>query len=392
MRILACSAGSFYRNNWIAFSANKKSPSQVTASIETQKENKYIKYAGFLAGGLAVIGTGIYIYKHKSLPKNIKSIETHDLLTPLPDEKLANSLPENIREALSLNNNYEKFKQFIMNPPKQNITGSGANSVVYEIPFLDKYVLKVLNADKKTEPNRIPIGIFPPDVNLGQPVWIHPEDYKLIILNKVSGKPNSVKDWSGIIWNKELSKPVNVNLEQAVGYYQNITKISAMKQSVFDDLAMQLKVLDTTPKFEGDPIPGFKTDCINPNNLLVDFKNNKLNIIDYFGKDKPDHQNSYMDMVAVIGDFTLLPEFYDLLKPVQQKQLLNAIKIIDEKSFKAAQKVGLSTDKNVFIKFINETNKYFPIPGVKKPDGVNEYVRSYDVRAKKFVELLAGLN
>ena len=48
--------------------------------------------------------------------------------------------------------------------------------------------------------------------------------------------------------------------------------------------------------------------------------------------------------------------------------------------------MGLSTDKNVFLNFINKMNKYFPIPSVKKSE-TEEYIRSYDVRAKALVEM-----
>ena len=164
-----------------------------------------------------------------------------------------------------------------------------------------------------------------------------------------------------------------------------------MDQSVFDDFANQVKILDTTPKYSGDINIGFKTDSINPNNLLIDFKNNKLSVIDYFAKDQPEYQNSYMDMVALITDFTLMPEFYDLLKPNLQRQLLTSFKKIDDKCFKAAEKAGLSTDKTVFMIFINKTNKYFPIQGVKKADGNGEYIRQYDNTAKHLLNVLESL-
>lgn len=391
MRISACTGVNPYHRSNLNFSAVTKSPSQLKTAAEPENNSKLLKTASCAAGALVLLGTGIYIWKHKKLPKNTTLQQKIETLTPLPDEALAHSLPEKVKNALSVNNNYEKFKNFIASPPKDIKPATGANSSVYEMPFLDKYVLKVLNPDKKTEPNKIPLGIFPPDVNLGQPVWIHPDNYRIILLKKVSGKPNAIENWSGTIWNKELNAPMQVTPEQAMIHFTNLSRISKMEQSVFDDLAQQIKILDTTPKMEGDTLPGFKTDCINPNNLMVDFKNNKMNIIDYFGKDHPAHQNSHMDMVAVIGDFTLFQEYCDLLNPSLQKQMLNALKTVNEKSFKAAQKVGLTTDKHVFLNFIDETNKYFPIPGVKKPNGTGEYVRSYDVRAREFLELIESL-
>ena len=94
-------------------------------------------------------------------------------------------------------------------------------------------------------------------------------------------------------------------------------------------------------------------------------------------------------MVAVIGDFTLYPEYYDRLNHEQQKKLIQCLKTIENKSFKAAEKAGLSTDKNIFLSFINKMNKYFPIPSVKKSE-TEEYIRSYDVRAKAFVEMFSN--
>ena len=391
MKVLACQNYSVYRKN-IYF----KSKDNSTAANPGggAKNDRAVKAYIWGAAALTALGSGVYVWKHKSIPKNTGKSGINNIIeTPLPDEPLANSLPEVLRKKLSVNHNFDKFKSLISSPDRKLEIGSGANSRVYDIPFLPEYVLKILNPDKNVEPNRIPLGIFPQDVNLGQPVWIHPDNYKIILLKKVTGSPNSVKDWSDVIYDKITKIPRSVTTEQAQEYYRNFMRIAAMPQSSFYNLARQIQVLDTTPKFPGETVNvGFKTDCINPNNLLVDFKNNRLNIIDYFGKDKPDHKNSYMDMVAVISDFTLMPEFYDLMKPQQQKKFLKALKTLDEKCFEGAKKADLTTDKSVFSGFINETNKFFPIQSVKKPDGSGEYVRQYDKTAQKLLDLLASLN
>lgn len=365
---------------------------------ENVNNNKFRNNSLIIAGALCLAGVGIYISKRRPPVKNpvIKPQEIHNApkiqpkpeikITKLPDEKLAKSLPQELVAKLSVGNNYEKFKQLLLTPDSTKIAGSGANSVVYNIDFLDDYVLKVLNSNKKADPNRIPIGLFPENINLGQPVWEHPDKKGILILKKVSGEPNSIKNWSCTIFDENVKLPRSVTQEQANEYFDKISKISQMDQEVFDDLANQIKVLDVTSKYHGDVTPGFKTDSVNPNNLLVDFEKNKLGIIDYFAKDNAVYQNSYMDMVAVISDFTLYPEYYDHLNTEQQKKLIQYLKTIENKSFKAAKKVGLSTDKNVFLNFINKMNKYFPIPSVKKSE-TEEYIRSYDVRAKALVEM-----
>lgn len=384
--------------------------------LENKDDNKRRLNNSFLiGGGLTLLGAGIYLYTRRKPAKNMTKLEIADDIPirpdkpvetkpkpqnkpevkevkqevkplPLPDEKLANSLPEFIRAKLSINNNYERFKNLLASQNKASIAGEGANSVVYNIDFLDEYVLKVVKPDIKADPNNIPVGLFPNNVNLGQPVWINPDNQRILLLKKVSGVPNSINNWSGTIYDKKLGKPLSVTKEQAFDYFEKITKISQLEQAVFDDLANQIQVLNTTPKHPNDLYPGFKTDSVNPNNLLVDFENNKLGVIDYFARNNDIYKNSHMDMVAMISDFTLYPEYYDHLNSSQQEKLLQCLKIIENKSFKAAEKVGLSTDKEIFLNFINKINKYFPIPSVKKSD-TEEYIRSYDVRAKAFVDM-----
>ena len=169
MKISACSAyGLSYRRMPVFSSDNKQVPQKNESEI---KKEKLVKASVYAAGALALLGTGIYIWKHKRTPNSLPvSKKSADIATPLPDEPLANSLPEFIKQKLSVNNNFNKFKKFLSEPDKKSEIGSGANSVVYDMPFLKGYVLKVLNPEKNTEPNKIPLGIFPENVNLGQPV------------------------------------------------------------------------------------------------------------------------------------------------------------------------------------------------------------------------------
>lgn len=366
----------------------QKQPSDSISSKNTttqQNINSIYKTTGAAIAGLSVVGAGIYFIHRKNLKTARK------LFHQLPDTPLANSLPQNIRKELSYSDKYQKFLKFLFNPPEENLAGKGANSKVYNIPFLDKYVLKVLKPKSYYKPLEVPLNIFPDDVNLGQPVWVHPENYRLILLKKISGEPHSIKNWSSTIWDEKIRDAVPVTKEQAHQYYTQVTRIAGMEQSVFDDLALQIKTLDDAVNIEYGVPHGFKTDSINPNNLMVDYEKNKLSVIDYFTKTKPQHQNSYLDMVSVITDFTLFHEYYDLLGANEQKKLLQAIKQIDKKSFAAAVKIGLDTDENTFINFINYTNKYFHVPGVPKPDGNGEYIRQYGHSTGNMLSLLKHL-
>ena len=348
----------------------------------SSKNNAFLLSAAAL---LAVVGCVVGV---KAYIRHLNTKLLENLPTPLPEGHIADSFSDTLKKELSINHRFDKLMSFIEHPQEDKIAGTGANSKVYNLPFLNKYVLKILDPRKRAEPNQIPIGIFPENVNLGQPVWVHPDNFRIMLLKKVSGEPHSIADWSSTIWHKDLRKALTVSKQQAEDYYGKVIKIASLKQKVYNDLAYQIKILDSTPKSPNDYFIGFKTDSINPNNLLVDLKKEKLNFIDYFGKNNPEHKNSYLDMVSVITDFTLFREYYDWLEPKKQKLLLSAIKTIDKKSYLAAKNIDLSTDKNRFVDFIDFTDRYFHVSSVPKHDGHGEYVRQYGISAKYMLKLL----
>ena len=141
--------------------------------ISKPEKRPLVKDTLLLAGsGIAL--SGIYLLNKARFPKPVV----------LPDEPLANSLPKDIKKILSFDKRYEEFKNYIQNPDKKRIKGIGSNSTVYAIPNMDKYVLKILKPGLSKNPNEIPIGAIPDKVNLGQPVWEHPENSRISILKK----------------------------------------------------------------------------------------------------------------------------------------------------------------------------------------------------------------
>ncbi len=384
MRISAAGGINFISRPVQMQSAKKVDNQEKTSVSRPEQRLNVYKTTGIAISGLSLIGAGIYLIHRKNL-KAAKNI-----FTPLPDTLLAKSLPENIQGELSYNHKYERFLEFLNNPPAENVSGTGANSVVYNIPVLDNYVLKILKPQAYIDPDTLPINMFPDNVNLGQPVWIHPQNFRIMLLKKVFGEPHSIKNWSSTIWDPGIKKGVPVSEQQSLRYYNQVTKIANMPQSTFDNLALQIKILDNAGKTPASVMTGFKIDSINPNNLMVDYKNNRLNVIDYFAKNKPQHQNSYLDMVAVITDFTLFREYYDLLTPQMQKKLIKAIKTIDKKSFSAAVKTELDTDEKKFTDFIKFIDKLFPVANVTGRNG-KEYIRQYGVSANYMIELLKSI-
>lgn len=307
-----------------------------------------------------------------------------------PTSSLIESLPKEVRQELKNENDFLTFLDKIKNSSdfrKQHNIGNGANSAVYEIPQLENYALKVVNSNKQ-DPNGIPIGAIDSKINLGQPVWQSSEKPNIYILKKITGQPYSINNWSKTLWDPEKNSPQAVTKEQAEHYYSNLVKVSQMEQSAYDDLAQQIKTLDTILKSKNDVHPGFKIDCINPNNLIVDFSKNKMHIIDYFGKTSDYHKNSAFDMLAVISDFALLPEYADKLEKNKSENLVRLLKEVEQKSLIAAQNVGLSTNINDFTDYINETSRWFKPAMLKDESNSKEYVRLYDKRIDGLFTLL----
>lgn len=257
--------------------------------------------------------------------------------------------------------------------------GKGANSKVYEIPTMPDFVLKIL---KEKDKNNIDTKEFPRGVNLGQVVWIDPKDDKTLILKKVNGKPHSLENWSDIILNKETNMPDKVTQKNAEIFFSKVEEIAKMDQKAFDHLAYEIKTLDDL---------GYKVDCINPNNLLVDNEKQTIHIIDYFKvkeKEKHLYKNSYLDMPAIMLDFALYPEYIDNLSEENQGKLKAYTKAINTKCYLAAKNEGLTTDTKPFETYMLTTSRWFTAHSVTNEKTGKLYPRYYDVRCFDFIKML----
>lgn len=298
--------------------------------------------------------------------ENIPAFYGRDLVktNPLPEE-ISSKMPQgySIQDLIKLAQTDE------------NKLGQGANSIVYAIPHLDDYALKVLNRD---DPNKIDMSEFPSDVNLGQPVWQDEKNPRILILKRIGGKEHSIPNWSRTV----NTPPLQVTKEQASDFAKQLSTISSMPQNTFDQLAKDVKVLSDK---------GYKLDSINPNNLLVDEEKQQIHIIDYFKvnpKETHLYQNSCFDLIAVTCDFTLFPEYFDKMSDEEKQSTINSVKTITDKMYKGCDKAGLSCDDEKYITYINETSKWFPIPSIRNEKTGGEYVRAYNIRMLDFMDMV----
>lgn len=317
----------------------------------------------------------------KNLQKQEKTISTNYKSIPAfygRDLVKTNLLPLEILK--NIPKGYSIQDLIKMAQTEENKLGQGANSIVYSIPRLDDYVLKVLNKD---DPNRINMNEFPSNINLGQPVWQDDKNPRILILKKIEGKEHSIPNWSKTIWDGANYTPLNVTKEQAKLFHTQLNDLAQMPQSAFDELTEKAKILSDK---------GYKLDSINPNNLIVDTEKQQIHIIDYFKVANPNethlYQNSYMDLVAIALDFTLFPEYYDKMDETEKADTIQNAKTIRDKLYKGAEKSSLSCDDERFKTFIRTTSRWFPAHSVPNEKTGGVYFRYYDVRLEDFMDMI----
>jgi hypothetical protein len=261
---------------------------------------------------------------------------------------------------------------------KGKLEGEGENSKVYAISGIPDFVLSVPKSvvdffeNTSSDQSKAMIGEFIPETdpfngeNLGQsigsirinlPYKISPYNDTIgaKILVRVKGSQHSIENWPHYVTNQyELTH------SHAITFLEKVEKISNMPDESYSKFAEKVKLLSEN---------GYKMDSINPNNLLIHEKD--INIVDY--EKNCDIENSSYDMICSILDLRLFGKFHSLLDENEQKRLINAAKIVIEKSRKAAQKVNLTENKQTYIRYLNDADNIYSI---------DDHIKSYELLKK----------
>ena len=212
-----------------------------------------------------------------------------------------------------------------------NLIGEGHFKLVYKIDGLKDFVLAVL----KGEFNQASVSAFEasekflPKYNFGQPIATN--NNGLLILGKVNGKEHSIHNWHrfGIMGEE-------INPSHAVDFLSKIEEIKTFPLDAFEHFSSEIKYLNEN---------SIRMDSINPNNILIDSEAKTLNFIDVEYKDifnvLPRPFNSVSDIIAIFLDSLLHRKFVEMLTNSQQKNLLEASKLIIEKCKAAASNINL---------------------------------------------------
>lgn len=240
------------------------------------------------------------------------------------------------------------------NIKEENLLGTGANSCVYS--FNDKNLGKwAIKADKTPFEASSKLLFRKTNdefegINVGQEIAKSGDRYR--ILKKIEGNTHSLKDWS-----YKINGNIPISATESLQFVSSLYEIASFPQSTFDDYANQLKLLSDK---------GYKQDSINPNNILVNSKQQKLHIIDSFKADNESHVNSRLDLINVLLDFSFFDQIYNQLDETGKAELLKSAQTIINKCNIASKKANLPQDEKTYLKYLEEVDKWFGVHLVEK--------------------------
>lgn len=191
--------------------------------------------------------------------------------------------------------------------------GEGSANIAYEIPENLEYVMRFPRESAKSGMLKIVEDIFP-ELNIGQTVA---EIGNIKVSKKQTGIP------AGVPYKDRLGG----SMQNVLTYRKHIFRTAEMPQAAYDDLADTFKRLNEH---------GYSFDMANPNNILVDEKNKKFNLVDDLNEIVDDEdQNSYASLALPLIDTFFAPNLSF------SADIAPSWKVIIEKSRKAAQNADL---------------------------------------------------
>lgn len=215
----------------------------------------------------------------------------------------------------------------------KNLLGSGTFAKVYEIPNVSKYVLRVAHDRHDREFFKFPLKEVHDEFwgfNFGQK--IADNENGVTILKRVYGTSHGFSN-PGQKDNDSLF--LTEHAQEVLG---QIVEVSAFPLDAYKGLAKMIKRLN----YSSD----FILDSLNPNNLLVDRVNQKLNIVDLSDRNKfkgiKDCRQDSADMTSLLLVVPFHRKIYDKLPTQEEKELLKRhSRLVMAKVARAAKEVGL---------------------------------------------------
>ncbi len=249
----------------------------------------------------------------------------------------------------------------------ENKLGEGVSKVVYSIDGIDDYVIARLKKENKKAGVKFQKCENPyPKYDFSLPVL---ENNKFMIMKKLEGKSIGIDDWH-IKYKGVVKRGEKIDTKDAKEFLQNIIELEKLPLESFVDFANQAKYLSDR---------GVKIDLFNPNNVMIDFANKKIQYFDFFEDFlnfsflKPDI-NCTQDIICVLCDALLHDEFMKALDDSDKEKLYEATKSIIQKCETAGKIAGLSDDSSISEKTYSYVQDFF----IKKGLDDNKFLEYYE--------------
>lgn len=230
-----------------------------------------------------------------------------------------------------------------------NKLGEGREGDVFQIEKIPKYVVKIPKnySIDQIKGNFIKVKDEFPANNFGQAIALNSDG--ILILKRVYGQPHGpLMGKVSKQQHKLMSDDVKMTLKQ-------IIEISKFPQKSYIDLAKQIKNINQHPIF--------CVDMINCNNLMVDIKSKKLQLIDLFDRNNipllEDLSGDVHSMINLILCALYHSEIYSHLNDYERKELKSAVIEVVNKCEISANIVNLPQSKLTPIEIYDTVVEFF---------------------------------
>lgn len=251
-----------------------------------------------------------------------------------------------------------------------NIVGEGSSKYVFKIDGADDYLLALIKREYDPEKAPVPFTaceIPLPKYNFGQALLDNGNG--LMVMKKSEGIPHSLNRWVKCCA-RVCGAHGPMKQEEAEIAMRKICEISRMPIEAFNHFARQIKYLSEN---------SLPMDTVNPNNVLVDAKNQRISMIDVLDGPKylrqlPAPMNGVRNIEAILLDSVLHCEYLKVLPPEKQEIMKNASRVVIGKCQQAAENVGLINDQGnaqKYFELIVENSRGF------KAELKSKFLRNY---------------
>lgn len=270
------------------------------------------------------------------LPINLKNIQTQTANRPYNKLNTLNcdtvSFSGNKQKTSLADDFLEKFAQnypdmdledalYEFSSKEENKLGQGAKKTVYSIDKIDDYVVaKLIKPDEKFGNEFVKCDNPYPEYNFSLPVM---RNSNFMIMKKLNGEPYGMDDWTAKYRNVVRNNGT-IPAKDAKGFLDKITELEKFPLSSFVDFANQAKYLSDN---------GIKIDFFNPNNVMVDNANKKIQYFDFFDDPskflflKPEI-NCTQDIICILCDALLHDECMKALNDNDKKNYIKPQKVL----------------------------------------------------------------